>query len=1052
MILSTLSIRRPIICLVASTVIMLVGLLAFRNLPVREYPSTDTPIVSVSTFYRGASPEVVEARVTRPLEDQISTIDGIRVLRATSGEQNSNINIEFQLNRNIDQAASDVRDRVARARSALPQDVNEPIIAKAEADSNPFMWLSFYSDRFSLLEITEIVDTIAVPRIQSVPGVGAVQLRGKQFAMRLWLDPDRLAAYQLTPSDVERALRQQNVEIPSGRIESQTREFPVRLQGDLQAVSEFENLVLATRGDYQVKFSDVGRAVLDSEEFRVESFFNGIPSVSVGVVRQSQSNLIEVANGVKNLIPVIQSELPEGLNARVGFDGSIFVERSVREVYRTLFLAAILVIVTIFFFLRDARATLIPLFAIPVSVIGSFAVMSALGFSINILTLLALVLAVGLVVDDAIVMLENIYRRIEEGESPIHAALFGSRQVAFAVIATTLTLAAVFLPVAFQTGSTGRLFYEFGLTLCIAVLVSSFVALTLTPMLCSRLLKGNAESGKVGGYAQHSAIYRLTEPFFVKLNTVYASTLKLAFRFWPVALLGALIFSLIGPWLYTRLDRELVPVEDRGLFLNLFIGPQGSTPEYTRVYAKRMAEILSEVPEVTANVNITGIGAGNRSIMFARLSDWEDRERKTQEIVADVRARYSQEITGGMALAIPVRPLGQRGTGEGVQFVLRGTDFDRLQELSTSFMNEMRDSGLFSQPRAEPSPNKPQLDVRIDRARAADLGVPISEIASTLETLLGGRRVTEFRRGDKRYNVLLQIEDAGRTTPADLTRVFARSADGTLVQLSSLVTSTERAVPENYPRFDRLRAVNISAQMTSGRALGEGLQFIEGAARRILPDAYSYALDGETREYVESSGDTFFLFGLALLFAFLILAAQFESLAHPITIFTGVALAISGGIIVLYATRWWGPGMTDNLFSRFGLIMLIGLVAKNGILIVEFANQLQMQGRKAADAAFEAATLRFRPILMTAISTVFGALPIAFATGAGAETRNPLGIVVVGGLGIATILTLFIIPIVYVMVDRIHVKLTGRPSAYGLLRAREIQIESERAEEVAVAR
>jgi multidrug efflux pump len=1037
-ILSDVSIKRPVVCLVASILIVLIGVIAFGRLPVREYPSTDSPVVSIMTSYPGASAEVVESKVTEVIEKEVSAIDGLHVIRSSSSEQSSRISLEFNVDRNIDEAANDVRDKVARVRRQLPQEVTDPQISKADSDADPVISLSFNSDRHTRLELTELVDRLVVQRLQTIPGVASIELRGQRYAMRLWVDATRLAAYDLTVSDLENALRQQNVDLPSGRIESMSREFPVRLRGRMDDPHAFENLVLANRDGYQVKFSDIGRVELGPADFRNFTYFRGRQAVSVSVLRQSQANLLEVANEVKALIPVLQADMPEGVKIEVSNDNSVFVDRSVHEVYKTLFEAAVLVILMIFLFLRDWRATLVPLVAIPVSIVGTFAVMHWLGFTINILTLLALVLAVGLVVDDAIVMLENIYRRVEEGEPVIHAAIYGARQVAFAIIATTLTLAAVFLPVAFQSGRTGRLFYEFGLTLAISVGVSAFVALTLSPMLCSRLLRPKV----VAGRSQHGWFYRQTEPFFEWLNHGFERLLRGALRARWLVLAGALVFAVTGPWLYTKLQRELTPMEDRGVFNANFIGPVGSTPEYNVSYSRQMEQLMLAVPEVERTFHRSGDG---RAFISATLVPWEERTRTTQDVIEEMRRKFRDTITGGQAAASPVRPLGGGGGGafgSGMRLVLQGSDFDKLQELGQQMLAVMRSNPMFLVPRIDPSPTKPQLDVRIDRAKAADLGVPISNVAATLETLLGSRRVTQFQRGNQQYDVLVQVEDANRTSPSDLARLYVRSASGSLVQLSNLVRYDESVVPESFPHFNRLRSVTVSAQLAQGYTIGDGVAVLSGEARKILPAGYAFAWDGESREFVDSANDTYMLFGLALLFTFLVLAAQFESWIHPVTIFTGVVLAVSGGLIVLYCTRFFGVTLTDNIFSRFGLIMLIGMVAKNGILVVEFANQLQVQGRNAFDAAYEAAAVRFRPIIMTSISTVLGAVPIAFAHGAGAETRNSMGIVVVGGLSIATVLTLFVVPICYVLMDRLCVKLTAHSSAHGLIRAAEIDRET----------
>jgi multidrug efflux pump len=1048
MILSDTSIKRPVLTIVGALIVILLGALSFRKLPVREYPDTDVPTVSVTTIYRGASAEVVESRITEPLEEQLSAIDGIRVLKSSSAEEVSRITIEFNLDRNPDEAANDVRDRVSRARDKLPDEVNEPIIAKEEADANPVLWLTFTSERFSRTELTDVVDRIAKQRVQTVPGVGTIFIGGeRRYAMRLWLNPDKLASYQLTASDVELALANQNVDVPGGRIESFAREFTVRTQGELADPAAFEELIIATRGNSQIKLKDIGRAELGSEDYRSRVFFNGVPTVALGVVRQSKSNLLEVADGVKKLIPVIEAELPEGIKVESGYDSSVFVQRSVDEVYKTFFEAFLIVIVVIFLFLRDWRAVFIPITAIPISIIGTFAVISALGFSINILTLLALVLAIGLVVDDAIVMLENIFRRIEEGETKIQASVLGARQVAFAIIATTFTLAAVFLPVAFQSGTTGRLFYEFGISLAVSVIVSMAVSLTITPMLSSLMLKG---TDPTTGHPPHGWFYRVTEPGFVFVNRMFGKLLHVSLKAWPLVILLSAGFVALAPFAYKGLQRELTPMEDRGSFISIFSGPLGSHPDYTFNYVKKMADVIERQPEMERYFSATalargGPGAGNQGLVFTTLKPWEERVKSTQQIVGEINGAYGAEVTGGLSFAIIPNPLGGRNLGESFQLVLQGSNFDKLQSHGEAILTKMRASGTFEGARAEPRIDKPQLDVSIDRARAADLGVPVSRIATTLESLFGGRQVTQYKQESRQYDVILQIEDASKLTPSDLGRVYVRSDRGGLVQLSNVVTQKETITPEEFPHFNRLRSITLKARLTPGKTIGDGVDYINGIAPGILPEGYNYTWDGETREYVESASDTFQLFALGLLFTFLILAAQFESWVHPVTIFTGVALALTGGVITLYASRFFGAPMTNNLFAQFGLILLIGLIAKNGILIVEFANQLQLAGKSGFDAVWEATTLRFRPILMTSISTIGGTLPLALASGAGAETRNPLGLVIVGGLAISTVLTLFVIPVFYLVFDWLVRKLTGHSSAQGLRRAARVEAEVEAA-------
>ncbi len=1044
MLLSDVSIKRPVVCIVLALLVLIVGGLAFSRLPVREYPNIESPVVSVDANYPGAAAEVIETQITDPIEEQLSTIDGVKQLNSSSSAGRSRISLEFDLRRDTDEAANDVRDKIGRVVDRLPTEVDPPEVEKADTDSDPVMTISMNSDRFTRLELAEMARRNVAQRLQTVPGVSRVGLRGPQFAMRLWVDTDRLAAYKLTIADVERALRQQNVDVPSGKIESMTREFGMRLEGRMNSVIDYDNLVLATRGDTQVKFSDIGRVELGANDYRIAAFYNGRNTIGLQVEKQSQANLLSVASEVKALLPEIRGNLPEGVNLEIAYDTSSFVERSVAEVYDSLYIACALVVLTIFMFLRDWRATVIPLIAIPVSIIGSFAVMQWMGFSINLLTLLGLVLAVGLVVDDAIVMLENVYRRIEEGENPIHAAIFGARQMAFAVISTTLTLVAVFLPVAFQSGRTGRLFYEFGLTLAIAVVVSSLIALTLTPMLCSRIL---ATKRDPDGHLHHGWFYRVTEPLFVRINAFFAGALRWSFAHRAIVLLACGLFAFLGPWLYTKLQRELTPQEDRGIFRVLMNFPLGSTPVYAESYASDVETTLLATPEIDRMFRITGFGSSaNTGFMFVTLKSWEDRTSSTQEVLTALRKPF-RDNPGGMIIAAPIRPLGgRRSSSGGVQMILQGPEFTELQKIAASFNQALEGNPILGQIRIEPQPNNPQLRVMVDRARAADLKVPLVDVATTLVSLFGGRRVTKFRRGADEYDVTVQVEDANRATPSDLGRVYVRSTTGALVQLSNLVDYTEETVPESYSHVDRQRSITLSAQLADGRTQGDGVAELQRLAADILPDNYGYTWGGETREFVDSSSDAMILFGLALLFTFLILAAQFESWIHPVTIFTGVVLALSGGVTVLYCSRFWGPGLTDNLFSRFGLIMLIGLVAKNGILIVEFANQLRIQGRDAATAAFEAATMRFRPILMTAISTIFGAVPLMLATGPGAETRNPMGLVIVGGLTISTFLTLFVIPIFYVLMDRLVVKVTGHSSAQGLIRADEIERETRQME------
>ncbi|MFC5050307.1 efflux RND transporter permease subunit [Rubritalea spongiae] len=1043
MVLSDTSIRRPVVALVLSIVIVLLGLLSFKSLPVREYPNTDPPIVSVTTVLQGADAATVESTITEPLEEQISTIDGIKLLKSESREQVSQITVEFNLDRDVDEAANDVRDRVSRARSRLPEEIDEPSISKEEADASPIIWFSLNSDQRSLLELSDFADRIVKQRMQTVTGVGNIIIGGeKRFAMRIWLSAEKLAAYNLTANDVANALRQQNVDIPGGRTEALTREFTVRIEGDMKTAGEFNKLVLAHRSGQPIFLEDVGRAELGSEDYRTRTFFNGSPTVGLGIVRQSQANLLEVADGVKKEAETIMESglLPDDVNLELAYDSSVFVERSVDEVYVTLAQAVGLVILVIFLFLRDWRATLIPLATIPVSLIGTFAVMAALGFTINVLTLLALVLAVGLVVDDSIVVLENIYRRIELGENPIRGAVRGARQVAFAVIATTLTLVAVFVPVAFQSGTTGRLFYEFGITMAISVVISSLVALTLAPMLCSRILKIKQVDGK----AKHGWLYEKTEWIFQGMTDGFAKILRGALKFGFIALLLVVAAFFTITSLYPKLQRELVPLEDRGMFISILIAPLGSTPDYTQRYVGTMDKIVRDQDEIASNFSVTALGRGtpgaaDSGLMFSRLKPWEERERTTQEVMGGTMQRYATEVTGGIAIPIPIKPLGGAGLGSNLQYVLQGSNFDKLEELSNVIMGDMRQSGIFTSVRAEPRTSKPELKVTPNRLKAADLGVDVADIAETLQTMFGSADVTRFKKNARQYDVVVQLDDGERALPNDLTRVYVRSRSGDMVPLASLVDVKEGVAPEKFPRYNRLNAFIISSELVPGHTLGEAVEWLQDKSKEALPTGYSYTFDGEAQEYVESSDDTMMLFLLALLFTYLILAAQFESWVHPLTIYTGVIIAIAAAVAAIWATQFeWFSGifgfgqLTDNLFTKFGFIMLIGLVAKNGILIVEFANQLQLEGKTAREAAYDAAVMRLRPILMTAISTVCGVAPIAFASGAGAETRNPLGFVVIVGVAASAILTLFVIPVFYLLFDWIKRKTTGTGSANGL--------------------
>lgn len=1009
MILSDLSIRRPVLATVMTLMLVLIGLISYQRLSVREYPDIDTPVVSVRTVYPGASAEIIESQITRPIEDSLAGIEGIRTLKSVSREEVSQITIEFNVNRDVDAAANDVRDRVARARGRLPDEADESIVAKVEADAQAIMWIAFYSDKHSPLEITDFADRFVQDRLQSIPGVASVMIGGeRRYAMRLWLDSQRLAAFGLVPKDIEDALKQQNVEMPSGRIESRQREFTVLTKTDLQTPEEFEQLIIKEVNGYLVRLRDVGRAQLGAADERNSVRVNGKTAVGLGVVKQSTANTLAVAQAIKAELPQISASLPEGMVLKVAFDASVFIEKSIDAVYKTIIEALVLVVLVIFLFLRSFRATLIPFVTIPVSLIGAFIFIYALGYSINILTLLALVLAIGLVVDDAIVMLENIYRRIEAGMKPAAAAMEGSREIAFAIIAMTSTLAAVFLPLGFMTGNTGRLFTEFAWTLAGAVIISGFVALTLTPMMCSKILRHQTE---------HGYFYRVTERWLEATKHGYGRALSVALRVrWLVLLLG--VGAIAGSYfLFTSLKSELSPVEDRGTIIGIMLAPEGATMDYTDRYARQLEGFYSKVPEISSYFVVVAPGLERpnpvtMSLSFVRLKPWEERSRSQQEVAAGLMPKM-----GGLpgVMAFPVNPpsLGQSFRNPPVQFVVQANSYNELQTMVDKLMDKARKFPGLANVDSDLKLNKPQLALTVNRDKVADVGVEVADIGHTLETLLGGRQVTRFKREGEQYDVIVQVEDRLRATPDDLTSIYVRGRQGDLVQLSNVVSLNETVTPKELNHFNRLRAAIISANVAEGYSLGEALDFMEKAAQEVLPPTAHVELDGQSREFRESGATMYLTFGLALAFIYLVLAAQFESFIDPFVILLTVPLAALGALLSLKLT-----GGTLNVYSQIGMVMLIGLITKNGILIVEFANQLQQQGRDKYQAVIEAASLRLRPIVMTTLTMLLAAVPLALATGAGAESRQQIGWVVVGGLGIGTLLTLFLIPSAYTVFSR----------------------------------
>ncbi len=1010
MFLPELCIKRPVLATVMSLTIILIGVIAFLRLPVREYPNIDAPIVSVRTVYPGASAEIMESQVTQPLEDSLAGIEGVRTIKSVSREEVSQITVELVLERNVDAAANDVRDRVARVRGQLPDEVKDPVVAKVEADAQAIMWLAFSSDRHSALEITDYADRTIVDRLQALPGVASVIIAGeRRYAMRLWLDRDRMAAYGLTPQDVEDALKKQNIELPSGRIESRQREFSVLTESDLRVPEQFNDLILKETKGYPIRLRDIGYAEIGAADERNAVRVNGNPSVGLGIVKQSTANTLSVAQAVRALLPGIVASLPEGMKILIGYDGSIFIEKSIEAVYRTMAEALVLVVAVIFLFLRNWRATLIPFVTIPVSLVGAFIFLYALGFTINTLTLLGLVLAIGLVVDDAIVVLENIHRYIEEGMPPFKAALQGSQEIAFAVVAMTLTLAAVFTPLAFMKGNIGRLFTEFAFTVAAAVLVSGFVALTLTPMMCSKLLRHEQ---------RHNWLFNLSERFFQAMNRGYRGALTYALdRRWLVV--GLFLATGAGAaWLFLHLKSELSPLEDRGTIIGVIVAPEGATLAYTDGYARQLEQFYKAIPEVTSYFSFVAPGLEKpnpvtSALSFVRLKPWEERQRKQQDIARELAPKMFGGLPG--VLAFPINPpsLGQSFRNPAVQFVIQASSYAELQNMVDQLMAKARQYPGMMNMDTDLRLNKPQLSVNLKRDKIAGVGADVEDIGRTLETLLGGRQVTRFKQEGQQYDVMVQLKEHDREQPTDLTAIFVRGRDGKLAQLSNLVEVRETVAPKELNHFNRLRAAVISANIAPGYTLGEALDFMAKTADEVLDENVQTALDGQSREFRESGASLYVTFVLALIFIYLVLSAQFESFISPFVIMLTVPLAVTGALLALFLT-----GGTLNVYSQIGLVMLVGLITKNGILIVEFANQLRLTGLGRRAAVLEAATLRLRPILMTTLATILGAIPLALAVGAGAESRQQIGWVIVGGLLLGTLLTLSVVPVAYTLLAR----------------------------------
>lgn len=1008
MMISDLSVRRPVFAAVLSLLLIAFGLLSFDRLPLREYPDINPPIVSVETRYPGASAQVVETKITQLVEDAIAGIEGIRTISSASRDGSSQVTVEFDVKRDIDAAANDVRDRVARTVDRLPEEADPPEIAKADTNTQQIMWLSLSSDRLSQLELSDYARRFVQDRLAMVSGVASVRIGGeREYAMRVWLDRQALAARGLTVLDVEAALRRENVELPAGRIESFEREFTVRVERSYRSAQDFSALVLRQGQDgYLVRLGDVARVEVGPANDRSELRANGIPTVGLGVSAQAKANVLDTARSVKAELERMGAGLPEGMEIVAGYDASIYIEQAIFEVYKTLLVATGLVVLVIYLFLGSFRAMLVPALTVPVSLTAAFIVLWTMGFSVNLLTLLALVLSIGLVVDDAIVVLENVYRRVEAGEPPLLAAYRGARQVGFAVVATTLVLVAVFVPIAFMEGNLGRLFSEFSLAIAGAVCFSSLVALTLVPMAASKLLRPATE---------RSGPAAVVDRAFAWFSTVYSNSLAGLIQrpLWVTAFLLAIVA--VGWQFFVTIPQEYSPTEDRSSFFVLMNAPEGASFEYTQRYAREMEGVLlplldqQEAYRVLVSTPRFGSGAAvNNSIAIVSLEPWDARDRSTQEIVGGLFPALSA-LPGVRAFPIQPAGLGQRGFSTPVQFVLGGDTYEALAEWRDAFLAKASENPRLLNLDADYKEVKPQLLIEVDRNRAADLGVSVSDVGRTLETMLGSRRVTTYLDRGEEYDVILQAEDADRRTPGDIENLYVRAANGgALVPLSSLVTVSEGADAAALNRFNRLRSITISANLAPGYTLGEALTYLRGVADETLPSEARIDYKGQSRELQESSSSVLVTFALALLVVFLVLAAQFESFIHPLIIMLTVPLAVVGALLGLEVS-----GGSLNIYSQIGIVMMVGLAAKNGILIVEFANQLRDAGATVDHAILEAARLRLRPIVMTSISTVIGVLPLILGGGAGAESRMAIGVVVFSGVLFSTVLTLGVVPTFY---------------------------------------
>lgn len=999
--LSTTSIKRPVLTTVMSLVIMIFGAIGYVSLGVRDYPSVDNPVISVRCSFPGANADVIETQITEPLEAAVNGIPGIRAISSTSRDGQSSINIEFNLEVDLETAANDVRDKVSGAMRRLPQDIDAPVVEKSDADAQPIYSVTLQSQTRDIIDLSEYAEVNFKERLQTISGVSSVSVWGsKRYSVRLRMDPLLLAAYKVTPLDVRTAVNRENVELPSGTIMGSTMELTVRTLGRLKTIEDFNNLIISKNEGRIVRFSDIGVAEVDAENTRSILKRNGVPMVACVLIPQPGANYINIVDDAEKAIDELKKSLPEDIEVGVGFDNTIFIRDSISEVKSTIMEAFFLVVLIIFLFLRNWRTTLIPVLAIPISLIGVFFIMYLAGFSINILTLLAIVLSIGLVVDDAIVVMENIYTKIERGVSPKEASIEGSKEIFFAIIATTITLVSVFFPIVFLQGVTGRLFREFSVVIAGSVLISCFVALTFTPMITSKMIKAGVNEG---------AFYRKTEPFFIWLNGAYRSSLQsFMSRRW-LAPLFLLITTGIIVWLWVKIPSEMAPLEDRSMITVSSTAQEGATFDYMLDYSDQMWDMIdASVPEKEMALQMVGMGGSNRSNFQLSLVQPDKRSRKQQDIADELSPKVAR-MTGAKSFVTQQQTFGGRRGGMPVQYVIQAKNLDSLKSALPVFMSEVAQSDVFSNSDVNLRFTKPELSISIDRDKTSLMGISIQNIAQTLQLTMSEQRIGYFIRNGKQYQILSEINQSDRNKPLDMANIFVRNDTGDLIPLDNLIKMEESSMPPQLYRYNRFVAATVSASLEHGYTLGQGIEEMDRIADKVLnPDSFSTALSGQSKDFVESTSSLFFAFVLALVLIYLVLSAQFESFRDPLVIMLTVPLALVGALLCMKLAS-----QTMNIFSEIGLIMLIGLVSKNGILIVEFANQRRIAGIDKQKAILESSASRFRPILMTSLSTILGILPMVYATGAGAESRVAMGVAVAGGLVFATFFTLYIIPAMY---------------------------------------